>query len=108
MEIRNYFALAGFIFLTIGVITEARLIPRLVKELKRRPKDEFTDLTWRLLARPVIYVTTFLPFIPQLAVRTQSPPLSHLGAWVTVSVPLGLMLLAFTTYSSYTYKEKRK
>lgn len=105
--IRNYYAVVGLMFLTVGVVTEISLIPKLVKELYRRPKDEFTRLTKRLLIRPVIYAVTFTPFIPQLAFVTQRPPLTPLGAWITVSVPLGLMLLAFATYSTYNYREKK-
>jgi hypothetical protein len=103
----NYFALVGLVFLLIGVSVEASLIPKMIKELRRRPRDRFSELTKRLLFRPIIYVTTFSPFIPQLALLTQRHPLTPLGAWITVSVPFGLMLLAFTTYSTYTFKEKK-
>jgi len=91
--------------LATGVLLESSLIPQMLREV-RRPKDEWTRARYYALARPAIYVTTFVPFIVLLASRITTPPSTHLGAWVTVSVPFGLMALAIFTYLSYTYKEK--
>lgn len=102
----NYFALLGFIFLSIGVILEASLIPQMIREV-RRPRDDWTKARIYVLARPATYVLTFAPFLVLLFSRVQTPPASLLGAWVTLSVPFGIMVLAVFTYLSYTYKEGR-
>lgn len=102
----NWFAVLGFLFLFLGVLMETSTIPRLVKEV-RRPKDGFSRLRWYVLARPIMYVMTFTPYLFLLFTRINKPPVTNLGAWVTVSVPFGLMWLALFTYLSYTYKEKQ-
>jgi len=101
----NYFSLLGTIFLAIGVMLELSLIPQMVKEV-RRPKDNWTNARIYALARPTVYVLTFAPFLVLIASRITSRPVTRLGAWVTLSVPLGLMCMAIFTYLSYTYKEK--
>lgn len=101
----NYFSLLGLIFLSIGVLLEMSLIPQMIKEV-RRPRDNWTNARVYALGRPTVYVLTFLPFLILLASRILTPPASRLGAWVTVSVPFGLMCLAIFTYLSYTYKER--
>lgn len=100
----NYYSLLGFIFLTIGVLLETSLIPQMIKEV-RRPRDGWTRARIYNLSRLVVYVLTFTPFLVLLASRIFTPPSSRLGAWVTVSVPFGLMVLAVFTHLSYTYKE---
>lgn len=106
MDINNVFALLGCIFLTLGVFLEASLIPRQFKEAIQ-PRDGFTRMRWYVLARPIVYVLTFSPYIVRLAQVIDQPPRTALSAWVTVSVPFGLLLLAIFTHLSYTYKEKK-
>jgi hypothetical protein len=85
---------------------EASTIPRVFRET-RRPKDEFTKLRWYVLARPVVYVVTFSPYVIRLFQVLGRPPLTHFAAITTVSVPLGLFVLAIFTYLSYKpLKEK--
>lgn len=101
----NYFSLFGTVFLSIGVLLELSLIPQMVREV-RRPKDNWTNARIYALGRPAVYVVTFAPFLVLLASRITTEPVTRLGAWVTLSVPFGLMCLAIFTYLSYTYKEK--
>jgi hypothetical protein len=105
VEVNNTYALCGFIFLTAGVLLELSVIPKMVREV-RRPRDPWTRMRYYALARLVVYVTTFSPFLLLLLLRIDTPPPTKLGAWIQLSVPFGLMCLALFTYKTYTYKEK--
>ena len=105
MEINNWFAVFGLFFLTTGILLELVLIPRQIREV-RRPKDEFSRMRLYVLARPVVYVITFSPFVLRLTQVISQPPRSTLAGIVTVIVPFGLLLLATFTHLTYTYKEK--